>query len=107
MFGPFARIYEDLRGADGMELLDQALLDSESLDVRHERYPVMAALKTFLIARTPCVVIIDDMHRANPATIEVLEYLIRNTLELANESIAVVVSPTRDCTSKVGAAPPI
>ena len=100
-FGPFVGIYEKLRQETANAVLDGALLGMGPLDGRQERYPVIAALKDVVVARAPCAIIIDDVHEADPATTELLEYLIRNTLELADEPVAITISEDSRYPSRV------
>lgn len=61
-------------------------------NTRIERYSVLAAFKEMVVARAPQVLLIDDLDRADPATVELLVYLIRNTLELVHEPVLFVLS---------------
>lgn len=60
--------------------------------VPRERYPVFAALKEQIVAMAPVLIALDDLHVADPATAEAVAYLVRNTLELANDSVVFVCS---------------
>ncbi len=84
-FGAFVGIYRDLRGDDTPEILQEVF---GSKDDKHwERYQVISAFREMVLRHGPCVVVVDDLECAEPATLELLLYLIRNTLELAKEPV--------------------
>src|SRR5690606_28539362 len=56
-----------------------------------ERYQVVSAFRDLVIQRAPCVIIVDDVERADPATVELLLYLVRNTLELTGKPVVFVL----------------
>jgi len=84
-FGAFSGVYRDLISESAPEVL-RDVFGSED-DDRWERYQVISAFKELVVGHGPCVILVDDLERAEPATLELLLYLIRNTLELANEPI--------------------
>ncbi|MEM6931670.1 MAG: tetratricopeptide repeat protein, partial [Myxococcota bacterium] len=57
-----------------------------------ERYPILAAFRDVVAASAPAVVCIDDAHHADPATAELLLYLVRNTLERSDDAILYLVT---------------
>jgi tetratricopeptide (TPR) repeat protein len=85
-FGAFVGVYRALAEPDAPALL-HAVMEGEDDEVGHERYPVMAAFRDLIVSRAPCVVLVDDLEKADPATVELVSYLVRNTLELANEPV--------------------
>jgi tetratricopeptide (TPR) repeat protein len=96
-FGAFAGIYERLVNQlhdDQTNYEPDALLESvfrgESTVV--ERYPVIAAFKELVLQNAPCVLAIDDLEHADAATLEMLQYLVRNTLELSEEGVLFVLA---------------
>lgn len=90
-FGAFFNIYRDIAGEDAPEILREVFGGSED-DKRFERYQVISAFRDLVVACAPCLVVLDDLERADPATLELLEYLIRNTLELASESVVFLIA---------------
>ena len=89
-FGAFVGVYRDLI-PDAPPAVLQAAFAGEDDGLVRERYPVNAAFRELVVASTPCVIIIDDLEQADPATVELLEYLVRNTLSLASDSVAFVL----------------
>ncbi|MCA9492602.1 MAG: AAA family ATPase, partial [Myxococcales bacterium] len=87
-FGAFKSVLQALRGEHLPSVL-QGLY--EGGDASGERYPVLAAFRDLLVERAPLVLIVDDTDRADPATVELLTYLVRNTLELASEPILFLI----------------
>ena len=90
-FGAFVGVYRDLiEGRDPHPLLDEVF--GTSSESKHwERYAVISAFKDLVVDRAPCVILIDDLERADPATVELLVYLMRNTLELAEEPVVFLL----------------
>lgn len=93
--GPFAAFVDILEGLDLGDnevppVIRAALLGEGERP--QERYPVLAAFKPLLSSRAPLVVIVDDLHDADGASLDLLEYLVRNTLELASEPVLFIVS---------------
>jgi tetratricopeptide (TPR) repeat protein len=89
-FGPFVVLYRALKGDEPTPVLD-AVLGSKDEERVFERYPVLAAFRELVVQRAPCAILLDDVDRADAATADMIEYLIRNTLELANEPVVFVV----------------
>ncbi len=92
-FGAFVGVYRALI-ADGTRTPAPVLRDvfgplDESK--QWERYAVISAFRELVLAAAPCVIVIDDLERADPATVELLTYLIRNTLELAEEPVVFLL----------------
>lgn len=52
-----------------------------------ERYGVYAAFREMLSASPPRLIVVEDAHEADDVGVELIEYLIRNTLSLASEPI--------------------
>jgi tetratricopeptide (TPR) repeat protein len=90
-FGAFASVYRELAPDTVVPVLKTAFEGIEDGIVR-ERYPVVAAFKDLVLQRTPCLILLDDLEQADAATLELLEYLVRNTLELADERVVVIVA---------------
>ncbi|MCA9566845.1 MAG: protein kinase [Myxococcales bacterium] len=105
-FGAFFGIYEKLERPVPVPLLDQVFRG----ETPPERYPVLAAFRDLLLANAPVVVALDDLEHADAATVELLTYLIRNTLELASEPVVFLLSheaPEEHVLREVGALPPV
>ncbi len=85
-FGAFVSIYGWLRGDHPPPILEQVFKGGSDGKVV-ERYPVLAAYRELVVEAAPLVIAIDDTDQADPATVELLCYLIRNTLELASEPV--------------------
>jgi tetratricopeptide (TPR) repeat protein len=85
-FGAFASIYGWLRTDQPAAVLEQVFRGSFD-DRVIERYPVLSAFREIVIDAAPIVIAVDDIDRADLATVELLGYLIRNTLELASEPV--------------------
>ncbi|MCB9764031.1 MAG: protein kinase [Alphaproteobacteria bacterium] len=66
-----------------------------------EPYPIMSAFKDLLRDNAPLLVTVDNAHEADRGTINLLEYLLRNLLHLADDPILFVISRS----SPVGADP--
>lgn len=88
-FGPFFPIYEALRGSSPPDVLVAAFEHGE--DAPQERYPVIAAFRELVVAAAPCVLLVDQVERADAASTELLEYLVRNCLELAEVPVVFVL----------------
>ncbi|MFT4623256.1 MAG: tetratricopeptide (TPR) repeat protein/tRNA A-37 threonylcarbamoyl transferase component Bud32 [Myxococcota bacterium] len=89
-FGAFANIYRTLGEDPPTQVLVDAF-DGVEETRRTERYPVIAAFRDLLLDRTPVVLLLDDLHHADPATVELLIYLIRNTLEMGDAPVLFVL----------------
>ncbi|MCO4747228.1 MAG: protein kinase [Proteobacteria bacterium] len=90
-FGAFVGVYQALADETAPIILRQVLAGDDDGVIR-ERYPVISAFKDLVISQAPCVILLDDMHRADPATRELLEYLLRNTIGLSNERVLFVLT---------------
>jgi len=88
-FGAFEDIYRTLRTEDPPEILRATF---EGGEPSTERYPVLAAFRDLVEANAPCVVVLDEIEDAEPATLELLQYLIRNTLELDELQVGFILS---------------
>lgn len=84
-FGAFVGVYRDLVQDPAPPILHEVFGVKD--DKVWERYQVVSAFKELVVRRAPCVIILDDLERADPATVEMLQYLVRNTLELAQEPV--------------------
>jgi len=90
-FGAFIGVYRSL-GPEGAPPIVRQLFESTEEESSLERYAILAAFREYILARSPCVVIIDELEKADPATAELIEYLIRNTIELHDEPINFVLA---------------
>ncbi len=90
-FGAFAGVYQGLGADPLLPILDDVFTGDDDGRVR-ERYPVVAAFRELVRRRTPCAILIDDLERADPATLELLLYLIRNTRERADDPVLYVLA---------------
>ncbi|TNE86982.1 MAG: hypothetical protein EP330_20450 [Deltaproteobacteria bacterium] len=90
-FGAFVGVYQALATDTAPVILRQVLAGDDDGVIR-ERYPVISAFKELVVERAPVVVLLDDLHRADPATRELLEYLLRNTVGLSDEPVLYVLS---------------
>lgn len=59
-----------------------------------ERYTVFAAFRDILLGTPPRVIAVDDLQWADPGSLDLLEYLIRNTRSLASEKILWILART-------------
>lgn len=92
-FSAFGDVYEALK-AHGASPVLATVFESTDDAARVERYPVFAAFRDLIIATAPCMILIDDLDRADAATRELLDYLVRNTLELAEVPVAFALTYT-------------
>lgn len=74
----------------------EAVFAARDPDLSIERYRVCTAFRELLLERGPCVIILDRLEDADPATAELLEYLIRNTLELTRTPVLFVLGQETD-----------
>lgn len=88
-FGGFVGIYSDIGTDDESEVLHATFGESEAA---HERYLVEAAFRDVLARNAPCLVVLDELEKADGATRDLAEYLVRNSLELADQSIVFVLA---------------
>ncbi len=89
-FGAFEAIYRTLsRHAEPSEVLTETF-EQQFLGERRERYPVLSAFRELVSATAPCVLLLDDVDKADSASLELLAYLIRNTL--GDESVAYIMA---------------
>ncbi|MFT6144538.1 MAG: tetratricopeptide (TPR) repeat protein [Myxococcota bacterium] len=94
-FGAFIGVYRALIGDEPPAILEQVLGSVDDGVVR-ERYPVIRAFRDLVVSRAPVVIVLDDLENADPATAELLEYLIRNTLELQSEQVVFLLGQDTD-----------
>ncbi len=90
-FGGFAEVFSDLVPADEElpEALEVAFRDGEG---PLERYQVMSAFRDLLRERLPRVVLLDDIDRADRGTSDLLGFLLRNHLGLAEDPVLFVLT---------------
>jgi tetratricopeptide (TPR) repeat protein/tRNA A-37 threonylcarbamoyl transferase component Bud32 len=96
-FGAFAGVYQALGPDPLLPILAEVFGTEDGAKVL-ERYPVVAAFRELVRKRAPCVIVLDDLDKADPATLELLLYLIRNTRERADDPVLYVLaheSPVR------------
>lgn len=61
-----------------------------------ERYPVLVAFRDLLQAHLPRVVVLDQVHRADAGTLDLLAYLLRNLLQLVPRPVLFVMARRPD-----------
>jgi tetratricopeptide (TPR) repeat protein len=83
----YGAMYQALRaeGAPPQPLLERALLGEARAGV--ERYTLFSAFREMIGTTRPRLFVVDDLHFADPGSIELLEYLVRNSLATATDSI--------------------
>ncbi len=59
-----------------------------------ERYTVFAAFREILLGTAPRLIVVDDLQWADPGSLDLLEYLIRNTRSLGDEKILWLLART-------------
>lgn len=57
-----------------------------------ERYGVYAAFREMLSGSPPRLIVIEDAHEADDVGVELIEYLVRNTLSLASEPLVWLIT---------------
>lgn len=90
-FGAFVGVYRDLASHSDQPVLEEVFGKHSDDSKQWERYVVITAFKELVLAAAPCVITIDDLQRADPATLELLTFLIRNCLELASEPVVFLL----------------
>ena len=90
-FGAFVGVYRGMAADHGSEILEEVFGTGSDGSKHWERYAVINAFKELVLDAAPCVIVVDDLHRADPATLELLLYLLRNTLELASEAVVFLL----------------
>jgi tetratricopeptide (TPR) repeat protein len=80
----------------------RSLLGAFGDEVVLERFAVFAALRGLLHGTPPRVIVVSDVHLLDDTSLELLEYLVRNTRSLANERILWVLTRTPE-SSRAGA----
>lgn len=91
-FAVFAPVYQEFHTKGPHSDILEETFHKTIEGVRREKYPVIAAFREMVSANAPCVLIFDDVHHANATTLELLDYLIRNTLEIGEESVVFVLT---------------
>lgn len=86
-FGAFATVYRALRGEGPAQALLEQVFRASDDGRSWERYPILQAFRELVVDSAPLLLVLDDIDRADPATVELLVYLVRNTLELAGEPV--------------------
>lgn len=94
LFGGYREVWSALRGPDAPPILE--VFFEGRPDASIERYAILRAFQDLLDARAPLVVVLDAFHAADAGTRELTEYLIRNTLELADRPVAFLVAEDAD-----------
>lgn len=89
-------VEELLAGHPSPPAVLQALVGTFGDEVVLERYAVFAALRGLLAGTPPRVVVISDAHLLDDTSLELAEYLVRNTRSLADERILWVVTRLTD-----------
>ncbi|MFZ5475250.1 MAG: protein kinase domain-containing protein [Myxococcota bacterium] len=87
----YARVYAALReeGLPAPPLLQRIFEQGEGAA---ERYALFTAFREMVANTRPRVIAVDDLQFADPGSIELVEYLIRNTLALSKEPILWVLT---------------
>ncbi len=67
-----------------------------------ERFAVFSAVRALLADSPPRLIVIDDVHRLDATSLEFLEYLIRATRSLADESILFLMTRAADAATAGG-----
>lgn len=90
----YAAMYQTLRaeGVPPQPLLERALLGETRTGV--ERYTLFSAFREMIAGTRPRLFVVDDLHYADAGSIELLEYLIRNSLATAAEPILWLLART-------------
>jgi serine/threonine protein kinase len=109
-FGAFAGIYHRMRstGRAPLDPLLERVFEGQGTVV--ERYPVIAAFKDLVLAHAPCILAIDDLEHADAASVELLQYLVRNTLELNRDRVVYLFAheaPEQHVLREVSSLPPV
>lgn len=78
-YGPFFQIARALVGDELPPALTGVAAEGSGYQ---ERYPMVVAFRDLLAKASPCVVILDELEYADPATLELVEYLVHNTHEV-------------------------
>ncbi|MFN7143987.1 MAG: protein kinase domain-containing protein, partial [Myxococcota bacterium] len=82
----YAAVYQSLR-AEGLEsrpVLDRAFGEGARTV---ERYALFAAFREMVAGTRPRLFVVDDLQFADAGSVDLLEYLVRNTLSLGHEPI--------------------
>ncbi len=84
-FGAFSGVYAALADPGESGLLAEVF--GGTLDGAFERYPIIKAFRELVERSAPCVIALDDVHHIDPASLELLTYLVRNLLEREGASV--------------------
>lgn len=82
----------------------KALLGAFGEAVVVERFAVFSAVRSLLLNTPPRVIVVDDVHRLDATSLELLEYLVRTTRSLADEAILWVLTRSPDASAGSGLA---
>ena len=94
---PFRSLVQDLLlGGSSPPAVLQALLGTSGDEVVLERYAVFGALRALLLDSPARVVVLGDVHLLDDTSLELAEYLVRNTRSLADERILWVITRLAD-----------
>lgn len=89
----YGAVYQSLRaeGLAARPVLDRAFGEGGR---GVERYALFAAFREMVAGTRPRLFVVDDLHFADAGSVELLEYLVRNTLSLAREPILWLLTRT-------------
>jgi tetratricopeptide (TPR) repeat protein len=92
----YVAVYQALRaeGIAARPALERGLGPSAEGAVQVERYALFAAFREMVAGTRPRLFCVDDLHFADAGSIELLEYLVRNTLNLGKEPILWLLTRT-------------
>lgn len=90
-FGAFATIYEALAD-NAVDPRLKAVFEATESELRLERFPVIAAFRDLVARRAPVVLLIDDLHLADGGTRDLVDFLVRNAIDLGDLPVVVVAT---------------
>lgn len=92
----YSAVYQSLRaeGVAARPTLDRGLGASAEGAVQVERYAMFTAFREMVAGTRPRLFCVDDLHHADAGSVELLEYLVRNTLALGSEPILWLLTRT-------------
>ncbi len=74
----------------------RALLGAFGDDAVVERFAAYAAVRSLLVGTRPRVILVDGVHRLDPASLELVEYIVRGTRALADEPVLFLLTRVED-----------
>ncbi|MBN2800977.1 MAG: protein kinase [Deltaproteobacteria bacterium] len=83
-YGPFLQI---ARALVGEELPAALRVGTGETGAYQERYPMVVAFRDLLVQAAPCAVLLDELEYADPATLELIEYLVHTTHEVDDKPV--------------------